>query len=191
MNKETEGHEQPKEQSHEQQYILATDGTSFKTQRAANFTIAQKKIDPEIFKVVPFVNLEGKKDGYQIINSEYGVPSQYRGYWRVKFHPKSSPNETDDVHLPVNGETLVVQREAEVVMPGRFLESADHATYPHFKQVPNKPRKLIGTIKTYNYDRLGQATKEEFLKIRAEGNKTTQENIKRYGFDFDPEEVNG
>lgn len=109
-------------------------------------------------------------------------------YYRVIFMDKSSPNDTDDVELSVNAETLVIQRGVEVIIPERFKVCADNATYQQFKQVPGKPRKLRGTIKVYPYQLLGEATESEFIKMKRQGDKQTREFIKKFGFDGVPED---
>ena len=108
-------------------------------------------------------------------------------HW-VRFHAKSNPEDQDDVHLIVNGEVLVMQREKKVVVPSHFLEAADHGTYIKFRQLPNKPRKVMGRIKTFPYDKLGDATEKEFREQKRAGTKKTKDHIKRFGFDADPDE---
>ncbi len=129
------------------------------------------------------------KAGFYIENTEYGVPEEYRGYWKVRFHPISHPNDFPDVQLSPNGETMVFARDKIVTIPGRYREAADHTTYNKFTQVPNQPRKIASTIKTYNYDIIGKSTKAEFDKERREGNKVVAENIRRFGFNVTPEEL--
>lgn len=109
-------------------------------------------------------------------------------FYRVMFLDKSSPNDTDDVELSVNAETLVIQRGVEVIIPERFKVCADNATYQHFKQVPGKPRKLRGTIRVYPYQLLGLATNQEFMAMKRAGDRQTKEFIKKFGFDGVPGE---
>jgi len=108
-------------------------------------------------------------------------------YYRVIFNEKASANDTDDVQLSVNAETLVIQRGIEVIIPERFKVCADNATYQQFTQVPGKPRKLRGTIRVYPYQLLKEATKKEFTDMRRKGNKQTKDIIKKYGFDGVPD----
>jgi len=109
-------------------------------------------------------------------------------YYRVLFLDKSSPNDTDDVELSVNAETLVIQRNVEVIIPERFKVCADNATYQQFKQIPGKPRKLRGTIRVYPYQPLGEATEAEFLAMKRKGDKQTKEHIAKYGYGDTPED---
>lgn len=108
-------------------------------------------------------------------------------YWKVMFSDKGSTNDPDDVQLSVNGETLVIQRSTEVVIPDRFKVAADNATYPQFKQVPGKPRKLRGTIKIFPYQLMGEASAKDFLKMKKLGDKQTKEIIAKFGFDGVPD----
>lgn len=107
-------------------------------------------------------------------------------YFRVIFSDKTSANDTDDVELSVNGETLVIQRAVEVIIPERFKICADNATYQQFTQVPGKPRKLRGTIKVYPYQMLGESSKKEFFDMKKRGDKQTKDFIAKFGFDGVP-----
>lgn len=120
---------------------------------------------------------------------EGGFKVRPEKYWRVRFQAKSNPNDAEDVHLAVNGETLIIAREKEVVIPDRFRECADHAVYPQFRQLPNQPRKIIGRVKVFPYDLMGPATEEEYFRAKAEGTKRTIEAVTRYGHDVDPDMV--
>lgn len=173
----------------EQQFYYSNNGENYKTLKMANFAIEKRGLDPDVHKAIEVKNDKKEVIGYCIQFMEFGVPEKYRGYWLVKFNAKATPNDTDDVQLMVNGETLIMQREKEVVLPGRFLENADHATYLHFRQVPHQPRKVVGKIKTFPYERIRKVTKKEFLHQRTEGTKKTRQNIKRYGYDVDPEDL--
>ena len=173
----------------EQQFYYTNNGEPYKSLKMANQAIEQKSFDTDLYKAISVKDEAGKVAGFCIQFTEFGIPEKYRGYWRVKFNAKTTPNDSDDVQLIVNGETLIMQREKEVILPGRFLEDADHATYLHFRQVPHQPRKKVGTIKTYPYERIGKATKKEYDLQRTEGTKKTRQNIKRYGYDVDPEDL--
>lgn len=96
-------------------------------------------------------------------------------YYRVRFHEKSNEQQQDNVELSVNGDTLVIQRGVEVVIPGRFRECADNAVYPQFRQMPGKVRKTIGSVRIFPYDFIREATKEEYLSMRQTGTKAMRE----------------
>jgi hypothetical protein len=108
-------------------------------------------------------------------------------YYRVRFHAKSDPNAQDNVELSVNGETLVIQREQEVVVPERYVECARHAMFSQFRQLPNQPRKVIGKVMIFPFDMLGEATEAEFRKQKKEGTKKTKEHLEKYGMNNAPE----
>jgi hypothetical protein len=108
-------------------------------------------------------------------------------YYRVMFSQKASPSDPDDVELSVNGETLVIKRGVEVIIPARFKECADNATFQQFRQLPGKPRKLIGHIKVFPYQLMGESTKPEFDKMKTDGDRQTRKFIKQFGFDGTPE----
>lgn len=99
-------------------------------------------------------------------------------YKVVKFHPKSQENHPDEVVLSVNGETLQIQRDVEVVLPESFLEAADHATYDKH-MVGSSSRKVTGRIKLYPYDTLRDATEKEFKAQRSEGARKQAEARQR------------
>ena len=179
----TKSHED--EMPEEQQFYYQNSGEPFKSVKMVNMAIKQKSLDPDKYKAVKAPD----QDGYCIKFHDFNIAPEYRGYWQVRFNAKTTPNDSDDVQLMVNGETLIIQREKKVVLPGRFLENADHATYLHFRQVPHQPRKIVGKIKTYPYERICKATKNEYEKQRVDGTKKTKQNIKKYGYDVDPEDI--
>jgi len=161
--------------------ILTSADEPFKTKQAAVLTMSNKKlVDCEV------VSLEG--GGFGIKKKPVPKPPKEK-FYRVKFNAKSSPNDTDDVILSVNGATLIAQREREIVISERYKEDADHATYPQTRQIPGKNRKTISWIKTYPYEVIGEATQEEFLDVKKKGTKQTKRNIQKYGYDVSPEDL--
>lgn len=106
-------------------------------------------------------------------------------YFRVRFHAKSNANDPNDVHLAVNGETLCIKREKEVIIPERFVECANHAVYPQFQQLPGKSRKIVAHVKTFPFDNLGEASEEEFLEMRSSGTQRVRHDLEVYGMDGD------
>lgn len=111
-------------------------------------------------------------------------------FW-VRFSAKSSPNETEDVDLTVNGEKLIIAREVNVIVPKRYLICADNATYPMYRIRPGETRKTTHHVKLYPYTKIKRATKKEYDAMKAEGTRKMRENIKRYGFDVTPDQVSG
>lgn len=180
----------------EPQPIVAKSGEPYADENAAKSALTRMNLDPALHDIVPY---EGgfaikPKEGAGSPPINQKPPPVHRSrvpkekYWWVRFNAKSNPNDTDDVQLMVNGETLVIRREVEVVVPDRFLECADHGTYPVFIQTPNKPRKVVGKIQFYPYTRLKEATEEEFLRHKAEGTRQMLTDIQRFGFDHVPDE---
>lgn len=104
---------------------------------------------------------------------------EVEGYWEVIFAPQSSPNDTRDVQLLWEGQCLLMQRMKEVVLPGFYLEVADHATRDHYTQEPNQGRKKVGTIQVYPYTVLREATRAEYLERKSEGDRIQREKLMR------------
>jgi len=149
--------------------IFSSQGIPFKSEQRARSAIEQKGLSLDDYMVQSY------EDGYIIVPRP--KKDKVEKYYRVIFNHKSNPNDEDDVTLIVNGETLVCQRGVEVIIPGRYKECADHATYPVFKQRPNEARKQVGTVMVFPYSLVGEATEQEYLKMLTEGNKKTREAI--------------
>ena len=101
------------------------------------------------------------------------------GYWEVRFQPKRSPTDPNNVTLSYNGQCLHIQRDVPVILPGPFLEIADHGTYPVYIQLPNQPRKVTGYRMHFPYIVLRRCTRAEYEEMLSAGNKTTAEARKR------------
>jgi hypothetical protein len=154
-------------------------GLPFKTKKEAIEFRTERHLDN--VTVVP-VQLE--KDAWVL--EQQHPPEKY--FW-VSFNAKAKPTDTDDVILSVEGETIVIRREHKVCIPERFLECADHARYPHFQQLPNKPRKITAWIETYPYQRIREGTKEEFETMLRQGTQKVKADVKKYGFDVEPDDL--
>lgn len=96
----------------------------------------------------------------------------------VRFHAKAHPNDPDDVVLSVNGDVLVIKREEEIPLLGRYVECARHATFPQFRQLPGQQRKVVAKVQKYQFDILGESTIEEFRKVRQVGTAQAAEVAK-------------
>lgn len=97
----------------------------------------------------------------------------------VRFHPKSSKDQPDDVELSVNGEVLVIKRNVPVPLPERFVECARNAHYPQYSQVPGEDRKIVGQIMHFPFDTLKEGTREEFNRYRTQGTSETRRALSR------------
>lgn len=155
----------------------------FQSESAAKSVFQRQNYNPDTNWIGPYGG------GYAIFGDGDTITPEEEEYFVVIFSAKSAPHEENDVILSVNGETLIMAREQEVVVPRRFLEAADHATYPRFTQMPNQPRKVAARIKTYPYTRLRQATADDFMRQKQAGTKTTREAIQKYGFDYKPDDI--
>lgn len=148
--------------------IFSSQGVPYKTEQVARSAIDKKGLSHNDYMVRSY------EDGYIIVPKPKILPEKY---YRVKFSHKAHPNDEEDVTLIVNGAPLVIARGVEVIIPGRYKECADHATYPQFTQRPNEERKIVGTIKVFPYSLLGEASEEEYLELLAVGNEKTKEKL--------------
>jgi hypothetical protein len=146
-------------------------------------TRAKPKPKPEVIdddSDAPF-SAGVEADDFEDEDLEPEVKPYVETYRRVRFHPKSSEHQMDNVELSVNGETLLIEREKEVVIPNRFVQCARHATYPLFRQLPNQARKLIGSMMLFPFDDLGEGSEAEYNRQRESGTKASRENAKNEG----------
>lgn len=176
--------------------LIGATGKPFSSEKWAKISMEKKGLDPSKHTVVEHpqggfaikrISKEGEVPvGYKNEDNEEVIitPAKVEGekYYKVRFHAKSNPNDTDNVNLGVNGEILVIRREDEVIIPERFVECARHATYPQFTQLPNEPRKITGKVMTFPLDILGEGTKEEYLKMKRDGTEKTQEALEKASF---------
>jgi len=150
--------------------IFSSQGIPFKSEQKARAAIEQKGLKSDDYMVQSF------EDGYIIVPSPKR-DAKAEKYYKVMFNHKGSPNDENDVTLIVNGEPLVLQRGVATIIPGRYKECADHATYPVFTQKPNEARKQVSTVMVFPYSLMGEATEEEYLELLREGNKKTKDAI--------------
>ena len=93
-------------------------------------------------------------------------------YFRVRFHERESSTEMPNVVLGVNGEILVIQRNVEVIIPEPYLRVAQSAVIRY--NYPEAGENSKTKVKHFAQSRcacdvLGEATEEEFLKMKKEG----------------------
>lgn len=112
------------------------------------------------------------------------VKIQKEKYYRMKFHAKSSPNDEDNVVLSVNGETVLIERQKEVVLPERYKVCAENARSPQFRQMPNQTRKIVGEVITFPFDLLGEGTEAEYLDMKRTGTQATRDALAKNGTDM-------
>ena len=95
-------------------------------------------------------------------------------FYEVIFSHKASANDTRDVQLTVNGETLVIKRQEKIVIPERYIEVAKHATYQTFTQEPGKDRKITGYVNVYPFTVIREATEQEYRDQLKAGNEISR-----------------
>lgn len=102
-----------------------------------------------------------------------------RIYFCVKFSEASDEAAVQDIPLSVNGETLLIQRGKEVIIPKEFLDVAEHAKIMSRKYDPVENVMTPKIIQKFPYTVIRQATEAEFLQMKKEGTKKTIEEMKR------------
>ncbi len=106
---------------------------------------------------------------------EVDIDVDVEAYWRVQFAPQKDQNDTLDVRLKVEGVCLRPLRMIPVILPGFFLENADHTTKDIYTHEPGEGRKSIGKEQKYPYTVFEKVTQEEHLTFLAAGNKEQRE----------------
>ena len=148
--------------------ILSATGEPFKTAGAAQAAMAHKGLAAAAYEVLPVM------DGFGIFARTQTQPASNPAapeekYYVVMFQQKSHPNDPDMVVLSVNGDQIQVHRGIEVTLPERFLECADHTTFPHYEQVPGEPRKITSYIRLFPYQRIREGRAEDYFDRRRAG----------------------
>jgi hypothetical protein len=162
-----------------QELVTKDTGEGYATETATLSALTKAGLDKKDYTIIPY---EGgfaakKKNATQDPEPEKKEVSAEK-FFRVRFHAKSHSTQQDNVELSVNGETLLIEREKVIVIPERFIECANHATYPQFKQLPNAPRKIVGRVMIFPFDILGEGTKMDFLKQKTSGTKENEKALK-------------
>ena len=94
----------------------------------------------------------------------------------VEFHPRTHPDQTDDVQLSVNGEVLQIKRATEVMVHDKFLECARHGVHQIFTQEPGEDRKVVGEIMTYPFTVIKKGlTEEDFIAWKKDMKKKAKQ----------------
>jgi len=174
--------------------IYSSGGEPFVSESGAKKAMKMKGLDPDLWEPAPITGKPTNEDpmgtrieGYVLRKVQPKEKHVKSDFYRVRFTEKSNPADPDDVMLAVNGENLICQRGVEVIIPARFKECADHGTFPVFKQLPNKPRKIVAKIQYFPYQYMGPATEADFVRMKKEGTKKTKEHVKQFGFHYDPD----
>jgi hypothetical protein len=171
-------------------FLASKDNKPFANEASVSRAIRQRGLDEALYTIKPH------QDGFVAVLKSFdttalpapaavvsAVPPppaaaiDINKYYRVKFQQKSDANQPDEVILSVNGEVLQITRNVEVIIPYRFKEAADNGVTPQFKQLPGQTRKQIGEVRTFPYDLLGEATEQEFLRLKEEGTRLTRQSV--------------
>lgn len=97
------------------------------------------------------------------------------GFWEVQFAPMKDPNDPRDVRLTWENQCLIIKRMVPVILPGFYLENADHATRDTYEQSPEKGRVKVGTIQEFPYTVMREASMEEYVEMKSSGDRIMRE----------------
>jgi hypothetical protein len=177
-------------------FVLIYDSKNnpFKTEGGAKKAMTAKGLSPKEYEPVAITGTITPEDPFGEANMGWVIRKKRpktkipdAEFYRVRFSPKSSADQDDDVMLTVNGESLIIQRDVETIIPKRFRECADHARFPKYMQLPDQPRKIVAWVQFFPYQIIGPSTKEEYLEMREEGTRVTHDRIAREGYHYDPQ----
>lgn len=169
--------------------MLQKDGTPWPTARQAHDQAQKQGLDRDDYEVRKTedgtgfaIYLAAMADHAGEAEPEVVPTPKERVFW-VRFQEKSNPNDTEDVILSVNGEILHIRRNQRVPVPERFLEAADNARYPRYQQRPGELRKIVGYVRTYPYERIEEATWDDYWQTRASGTEQNRKYLEEHGME--------
>ena len=153
--------------------IVQRNSELFSSRRMCQSLFTRKRLDPAEWEI------SGNDKGWFIRKkgSDAKPKVDVEEVWWVKFNAKSATDQQTDVHLSVNGDMLVIQRGTEIPLLNRFLVCADHTTYPQYSIKPGEPRKTIGMMQIFPYQKIRRGTYEEYMEFRSAGTKKTRESL--------------
>jgi len=102
-------------------------------------------------------------------------------YFEINWHPKRSDSDEEYVTVGVNGKYLVWLRNVPTVIRSDYLEVADNAFVPKFKQLPGEERKEIGGLKPYTYTINRQIDEDEYDRRKKEGDTALKVDMANRG----------
>ena len=102
-------------------------------------------------------------------------------YFEINWHPKRSDSDEEFVTIGVNGKMMIWPRNKPTVIRSDYLEVADNAFVPKFKQLPGEERKEIGGLKPYTYTINRKITEEEYTKRKKDGDKALRDDLANKG----------
>jgi len=176
-----------------QPMTLAPDGNPFTSKKLANEYIKKEELDPEFFRayeqqggwcifnlsVLPNGMKDMLKKAAETKKTKSKVPEDHEStkFYVVIFQAKTSPNDEDDVPLGLNGTTILSKRDQEVILPGSYLEVADHTVKNQYEQKPGHDRKIVGKVRKFMYQRIREVTREKFEEFKKTGNAIRDQEI--------------
>jgi len=188
--------------SNDEDIRMAKNGRPFKTEEEAQGELKKLELAPDVWGVQP-------KDGGWVLMKHLAVLSAQREdqskrdeavrakvidgekYFRVVFPEKGGPHDTEKVEISWQGVRITVSRGVEVVLPQRFLGVCDNAVQRVFEPAPRGSSAYVpaGVVRRRPYTKLGESTREEFLKQWNEGNHITRAEVAAHG--GRPQEITG
>ena len=102
-------------------------------------------------------------------------------YFWVRFHERNSTTEPVNVTLGINGDILVIRRGEKVILPEEYVELARSCVIKFTGPVldgSKNIRKQV-TMPRCPFDMLGEATEEEFFKMKKEGTEKTLASLRK------------
>jgi hypothetical protein len=98
-------------------------------------------------------------------------------YFDIIWHPKRSDSDEECVTIGVNGKLMTWARGQATVIRSDYLEVADNAFVPKFKQLPGEDRKEIGGIQPFTYTINRKITEQEYIDRKKEGDKALRDDL--------------
>jgi len=133
--------------------------------KAAEESVASAEVGSQEFKTRP----------------EPGVDDEKFFYFEITWHPKRSDADEEFVTIGVNGKMIQWPRNRVTVIRSDYLEVADNAFVPKFKQLPGEDRKTIGGLKPYTYSIHRKITEKEYIARKKDGDKALQADLASKG----------
>ncbi len=96
-------------------------------------------------------------------------------YWWVMISGARGASDDRNCFIGVNGQSLLVQREKRVPLPGRYVRALNDARIPQFNNETGKLNTIVGWSLQYPFTVLGRALCADFIRWRAEGTAINRE----------------
>jgi hypothetical protein len=102
-------------------------------------------------------------------------------YFAIVFHPKRTDSDDEFITIGVNGKFLTWRRNVPTVIRSDYMEVANNAFVPKFKQLPGEERKEIGGLKPYTFTIERRIDRSEYERLKAEGDKALKADLEQRG----------